>query len=459
MNKIINTYEKITLAIKEYNMLKPSQSVVVGLSGGADSAMLCHFLKYICNVKVIACHINHNLRGEESIRDRDFVSDFCNTHDIECHIYDCDIEKHAKENKLSIELAGRAVRYSIFEELAKSKGDDCKIATAHTLSDSVETVVFNLVRGSGIDGLCGIAPIRGNIIRPLIYCKREDIEDYCEQNDVKYVTDSTNLTTDYTRNKIRHNIITQFKEINPAVLDNVLNMIKTNMQISDFLNQSGEKLYNKLYINDMVLNIKPIISGEYHNAVVSEVIKKFLQVNEISISFELINLIQGMIISSSGKVNVSNNRFIQIKGEQLIVSSLEEKIDYFEFTCEIGEEFVSKTGKKYRVNVAAKNNLENIKKINKILFILPIDYDTIEGILVFRQRKSKDKITLSKRNCSKTIKKLFNEEKITAFERDARFVVSTVKGEDVVAIEAVGVNKKYEVTDKTQNILYIEQIL
>lgn len=461
MNKIIREItKKITLAIDEYDMIKPSQSVVVGFSGGADSAMLCHFLHNFLKADVIACHINHNLRGEESIRDREFVREFCNTNGIECYIYDVDIAQHAKDNKLSIELAGREIRYRYFSDLALKY--NCKIATAHTLSDSVETLIFNLARGSGLEGICGIQPVRNNILRPLIYCKREDIENYCKEYNVPYVTDSTNLTTDYTRNRIRHNIVPELEQINSAAQDHILNTIQMSTQAVDFIKETANNVYEKVLIKDIVhgdvIDLKKLKELNCHVAVSAQLIKKFLENQEISITFELINFIEGMILSCCGKINVGKDKFIEIveQGQKLVVVNAVKDVEYFEDPCVEDTDYLSKTGKNYKIYSIFKNNFEKVINVNKILFILQIDYDTIKGELVFRQRKACDTITLAHRNCTKTIKKLFNEEKVPIRERESRFIVAC--GQKLVGVEGIGVSQEYAVTDKTKKILCIEQI-
>ena len=154
-----------------------------------------------------AVHLNHNIRGQEALRDQRVVEEFCQKLGIECLSYSVDIPALAKEMGIGEEECGRIKRYECFNDA----GCDA-VATAHTLSDSIETMMFNLIRGTGLKGLCGIPAKRDNIIRPLIECTRSEIESYCKDNKIDYVTDSTNLTDDYTRNYIRHNIVSKNQE-------------------------------------------------------------------------------------------------------------------------------------------------------------------------------------------------------------------------------------------------------
>ncbi|MCM1544504.1 MAG: tRNA lysidine(34) synthetase TilS, partial [Ruminococcus sp.] len=169
---------KIISTIEKYDMLTNVKSVVVGVSGGADSICLLHFLSKIrekYGIVLSAVHINHNIRGEEAKRDENFVRCFCNSLGIECHVFSIDVPKLAKDLSLSEEECGRKVRYECFNKINADA-----VAVAHTLSDSIETVIFNLTRGTGLKGVCGIPPVRDNIIRPLIEITRDEVEEYCE---------------------------------------------------------------------------------------------------------------------------------------------------------------------------------------------------------------------------------------------------------------------------------------
>ncbi len=165
------------------------------------------------DLHLIAAHVNHGLRGEEADRDERFVRDFCERNSIVLQVLHADVIATAREKSQGIEECGREVRYSFFRSLC---GPDGRIATAHTLSDSAETVLMNLAKGAGTKGLCGIPPVRGNIVRPLIDITRAEVERYCSCFGLDFVTDSTNLTDGYGRNKLRHHVVPVLQEINPA---------------------------------------------------------------------------------------------------------------------------------------------------------------------------------------------------------------------------------------------------
>lgn len=231
--------EKVRAAIDDYNMLERGDAVVVALSGGADSvSLLCALteLSGELGISVSACHVNHMLRGEESDRDMRFCEELCGRLGAELSVLKTDVRARQKKHE-SIEECARRVRYDFFEQVSEGK----KLATAHSSCDSAETVLLNLLRGTGLKGLCGIPPVRGRIIRPLIYCTRAEVEEFCRSRGQSYVTDSTNLDTDYTRNKLRHNIIPHLLEINGSFYNTVSRMEKSLREDSDFLEGMAEQ--------------------------------------------------------------------------------------------------------------------------------------------------------------------------------------------------------------------------
>lgn len=236
--------ENVLKTIKKYNLIQNGDKIVVGLSGGPDSISLINVLNEIRNEEtyelkfdLIAAHINHNIR-EEAKSDEDFVVKYCKEKNIEIHVLSIDINKKAKEEKKGTEEAGRNARYKFFEEiLIKTKAN--KIATAHTANDNAETVLMNIIRGSGTSGLKGIRPIRENkFIRPLIETTREEIEKYCDEYKLNPRIDKTNFENEYTRNRTRNMLIPFIKEnFNP-------NIIMTINRLSDIINEENEYLDN-----------------------------------------------------------------------------------------------------------------------------------------------------------------------------------------------------------------------
>lgn len=205
--------ESIKQYIKASGIATPPCKIVAGISGGADSIVLADIMQRL-DYEIIAVHCNFHLRGEESMRDETFVRDFCKRRNICLHVENFDTLAYAKANGQSVEMAARELRYSLFERIMK-KNDAAGIFVAHHADDSIETVFLNLLRGTGLKGICGISPVNGNIMRPLLCVGRKDIEAYAKVMHIEYIVDSTNLQNDYMRNKIRNLILPLMEEARP----------------------------------------------------------------------------------------------------------------------------------------------------------------------------------------------------------------------------------------------------
>lgn len=215
-----NIAEKFSRAVSRHKMFEGRKTAVVGFSGGSDSALLVVLMaEALGNRSVLALHVNHMIRGAEADRDEEFCRRFCSERGIPFRCEQVNIPALSKKCGTGIEETARNERYRIFAE-AMQEGYDCT-ATAHNASDNAETVLFNLIRGSGTNGLSGIPPVRDNIIRPLILCTKDEITAECIRCGIPFIFDSTNNDTDYTRNFIRHKLIPLAKEINPAFEDSV----------------------------------------------------------------------------------------------------------------------------------------------------------------------------------------------------------------------------------------------
>lgn len=201
--------------IEQNKLLNPDGKVIVALSGGADSVALLHILLSL-HYECVAAHCNFHLRGEESERDELFVRSLCGEWRVPLHVRQFDTEAYARTNRLSIEMAARDLRYAWFRELAAREQAQA-VAVAHHADDQAETVLMNLVRGAGLRGMCGMPVRNGLVVRPLLCCTRQGIEDYLRTKQIPFVTDSTNTQTDYKRNKFRHIVLPMLEQINPGI--------------------------------------------------------------------------------------------------------------------------------------------------------------------------------------------------------------------------------------------------
>ncbi|MBQ8057887.1 MAG: tRNA lysidine(34) synthetase TilS [Ruminococcus sp.] len=430
---------KLIDALGKYSMLNSGDKVVVALSGGADSVALMHFLnsqKEILGITLYACHLNHNIRGEEAQRDEQFVRDLCEKMGIELFVKSVDVVKIASERKESLELAGRNARYEFFKELSLKLS--AKVATAHTASDNVETVLYNLTRGTAISGLTGIHPVREYIIRPLILCDREDVEDYCKNNHLQFVTDSTNLTDDYTRNNIRHNAVPVLKGVNPELTYAVSRMCDTMTDVKSYLDKISFKEINNCktefgYDAEKLLRLD--------KAVLSNVICTLCKNSGADISYRHVELIVEAL-KNSGCVDLGfSKRAVCKQGVFRIIDSSAcgyEDIQEIPFLKSGVAKYISK---------------EELKNINKKLLTNCVNCDIITHSTVFRTRKEGDTFTLCNRNVTKSLKKLFNELKIPAEKRSELKLVAN--GSNVLWIEGIGVSKQGKVYSNTEGAYLI----
>ena len=421
--------EKILNAVKRFSLLSCGESVTVALSGGADSVSLLFALLQLqkkLGISVSAAHFNHMIRGAEADRDEAFAREFCERLGVPFIAGRGDVPRYAAENKISEEAAARELRYAFLEKT------DGLVATAHTASDNFETVLFNLTRGAALGGLCGIPPKRGKFIRPLLFCTREDVEQYCKENRLDFITDSTNLSDDYTRNNIRHNVIPVLKEINPsaeaAVMRTVLSLSETN----DFITGIADK-----FLSDNIKEGGLCVTSLPHPAAAKAAIRRF---TEIRAGFQPDNAHTDAlynIAQNGGRTSLPLN---------------------FEGICKNGIlKIESISGKKYLFRVKTERRINDLftknEKVNNLLLKNSIACDKIIGKSVLRTRQPGDSIRLAGRGCTKTLKKLFCELAVPEDMRAYIPVIADDKG--VIWIYGVGVADRCAVTKKTKEITVI----
>lgn len=303
--------DKVLETVRFYKMLQSGDNVVVALSGGSDSVTLLHCLKALeaeLGITVCACHVNHNLRGEDSDNDQAYVQRLCEKTETPLRIYSVDVSGTVKKHQ-SIEERARELRYETFRRLSEELG--AKVATAHNACDNAETVLINLLRGTGLKGLCGIPPIRDYLIRPLLGCSKEDILAYCRENRLEYVTDMTNFSTAYTRNKLRIELIPKLLEINPSFIETVRRMTRHLTSDSDFLENMAQEALEEARLGSGVYDADKlkILPQPIFTRAVSMMFKE----KGIEPTALRINGFADIILGGSGKINVGKNKFAVVK--------------------------------------------------------------------------------------------------------------------------------------------------
>ncbi len=455
----MNISDKIYSAIEEFKMLQGTKKILVGVSGGADSICLLHFLNSaakIYDVQVFAVHINHSIRGDEAKRDQIFVRSFCKEIGVPFYLEKVDIPKMSLEMKIGMEECGRNIRYKIFNSIAEKI--DAKIATAHTLSDSIETVFLNMTRGCSINGICGIPAVRGKIIRPLIYLSRDEIENYCRKYNLEYVYDSSNGCKDFNRNRIRLEIIPSLKKINPSFEKCFKRFLDSVSEDKKYL----EDICNEEYVRTVLpnekykYNIRDI--RKLPDCIKGRVIYKILEnlSGEKELENKHVNLLSGMISDNeSGCITLHGGIQICIK-EDILYKKDSKNIDKESISWEyelkdinsltpLGITFIIKVVKKEEFNILAVKNSKNIVGI--------LDYDKVPKGSIFRNRREKDIFTPLNRGITKSIKKLFNELKMPSIDR-YKIPMIAFKNK-VIWIYGVGESELFKVDKNTQNIALI----
>ena len=441
MNETIAGIEgKIDEAVLQWDMLPHGCTVVVGLSGGADSIALTYYLlrhEAAWNLHLVAAHVNHGLRGEEADRDEQFVRSFCAKNGITLRVLHADVSTKAREKSQGIEECGREVRYSFFRSLCGPGG---RIATAHTLSDSAETVLMNLAKGAGPRGLCGIPPVRGNIIRPLIGVTRAEVESYCSCFELNFVTDSTNLMDGFGRNKLRLHAVPVFREINPEFEHAVERTVQILRCDEKYLDELAEKRLNDAALPEGGYRLDFLQKTPC--AVLLRVVAAAAgRVGRSRLSFDQIHSVEEIIRLGSGATMVAGNIRCSVSGKIFTVEKQEKKKNIFWSIPLSSNGMELPDGRRFELCPVDLPNLENQRKINNFLFNNLINYDTIINTGgVVRNRRPGDAYRPAGRGVTKTLKKLFNEAKIPVNERDGRAVLEC--GGKIVWVEGFGVSQE-----------------
>ena len=326
-----NVINEIKNTIQKYNMFNYNDTVVIGVSGGADSVMLLHCLNSIkkeYNLTLLIAHVNHKIRKETAERDALFVENLCKQLDLPFYLKEIDIPKLAKEQGMSEEEMGRKARYDFFAELAGVNG---KIATAHNANDNVETVLMRFIRGTGVKGLSGIPYVRGNIVRPILDITREDIERYIKENNLTHITDETNFENIYTRNKIRLDLIPFIKEnFNPNLINTVNDNVVSYREDSEYFENIVSELFDNKVKKDDCFSISLSCLKENHPSISKRLILKtlnaFLGLEQTCVSADTLNKIYtGINMQTGTTFTVNKDCRIRVSYEDLIFERWEDK--------------------------------------------------------------------------------------------------------------------------------------
>lgn len=437
--------DKVKATVKNGNLIPNGSTVTVALSGGSDSMALLYALNILKNdlgINLRAAHVNHCLRGNDADRDEEFVIRKCNEMNVPIDVLKVDVAKEAAESGESLEECGRRIRYSFFDSL----GDDNIIATAHNLSDKIETFLFNFARGSSLRGLCSIPVKRNNIVRPLIDCTKSEIVDFCNNNNIEFVTDSSNSDVKYNRNRIRHNIIPELQKINSSFEQVAARCIFSVNEDEVYLSSLSEKIVNDAKCRNgyeaSVLANAPVALRK------RAIVKICESAAQVTPEQKFLPLISDLLLNG-GSMQINGG--VKIRVRKGILDFPSESADPEKTEVKNTAVFGNKLIETEIVNITEINNLQNIS--NHGLEFL-VDCDKIIGRIFVRSRESGDKITLKSRNCTKTLKKIFNENSVLPEKRSEIAVFADDVG--VVAVEGIGCDARVCISEKTINVLKIK---
>ncbi len=434
--------------------LPESTPILVGFSGGADSTallfMLCEYGKRF-GANIYAAHINHCIRGAEADRDEDFCKELCNKLGIEFFTLRADVPSIAKNRGESIETAARNVRYEFFGKIMKEQ-DIPLLATAHNANDNLETMLFNLSRGSSLSGMCGIPLTRpcdgGTVIRPILGMTKEEIYTFCEEHSLSYVTDSTNTDTDYTRNKIRANIIPLLCEINEGAVKNSARLAHALRADELCLESMKDMFYEGLCDENSVETEK--INGSPEAISSRVLVSLYKNVSGNTLEYTHIEALRELSRKNVPHSSVTLPLGIEavIENGRIVFQKKLPKKNYEPYSIALveGNNVISQTNCEIIIEYS-----QNTKNIYKNSILTTIDFDKIVGRLYVRERRAGDKLLVG--GMHKSVKKLMCDKKIPLSLRMRLPVICDDNG--IAAIPLLSVRDGLRVNDKTVNKCFV----
>ncbi len=458
--------KKVIDYIKQNKLINKKDRVLIAFSGGPDSVCLLNILneaKEILDIDIGAAHINHMLRGEEAYADEEYVKSFCEERKIPCYVKRVDVNEYAEKNKMSSEMAGRKARYDFFEEILKEKQYN-KIATAHNANDQAETVIFRMIRGSGIEGLGGIRNCRDNkIIRPILCLSREEVEYYIKDKGLSPRIDKTNFEKIYNRNKIRLDILPYIKEnFNKNIIETLNRMALQLQKDNAFLEEEAHKLYDK-YCTDkdeyFIIKKDTFISNE---AIVTRVVRKaFAEYSKQNFDFEMKHVYEiiGLAQKGTGRIiNMPNNIIAEnvygdIYLKRKFCNNCKDEISPVVINKFCIDDYSVKFNKysiKFKV---LENKEEKIENMQKDCFTRYFNFDKIENTITIRTRQNGDKIRPLGMKCNKKLKDIFINMKIP---KELRNQIPIICFDDSIGyIAGYQISEDYKVLSTSKKILKI----
>lgn len=457
-------------------MLTCGDRVIAGVSGGADS--VCLFLMLLelrkkIGFDLIAVHVHHGLRGEAADQDQQFVEALCEQHRIPLEIFRVNLESIAKKRKQSLEEAGRMVRREAFDSVCKKYGGN-KIALAHHQNDNAETLLWNLSRGTGLDGLGGIRPVNGKFIRPLLCMNRKEIEEYLAKRKQSYCIDETNAGTDYTRNKLRHLVLPILEEqVNSAAVRHMNETMEQIWELQEYMQEQVEDAYQECvqehFEKACWIQIQQKSFETFPELIKKMVIRKGMEQvggkkrdlshKHVDVMMELMNKQVGRTLDLPYEMHAKRNyEGIRLEKQRTYSFGEEKKAEIMQ-ECMVelnipGETILADRNLKLRCKILEKPKNLSIKDIPQKIYTKWFDYGIIKSSLYIRTRQAGDIIVIDEKGHQKKLKNWFVDEKIPKEVRDSQLLLA--ENNEILWVLGHRMSQAYQVKQSTKWILQIE---
>jgi len=462
---------KVSLWAAENNVLKAGTLVLVGVSGGADSVCLLHVLYSLGKINgfsVTAVHMNHMLRAEESMQDEEFVQNICEQWGIPLKIYRRDVKAYSSEKRCSLEEAGRILRYDLFHEV-RNELNAQYIAVAHHKEDQAETVFLNLLRGSGINGICGMEEIQGCIIRPLLKTEKNEIYEYLSCNNLKFRTDSSNFNNVYIRNVIRNRIFPEIvRQTGIPVTHSLVRTAGILKADRDFLERLAEENYKSIMISksensieldrNKLTGLDCAISGRIIRIAWEAVTgsRKCLESKHVKAALEL-----AAKTGQNKEIDFPQRIVFKAEYERVYIMKKEETEASVPLYIKVqvpSDIFLKERNIKAVFRVFSVNEYEkkfgSFEKTGEKSLVQIFDYDTITEGINIRYRLPGDIFAPYGGPGKKKLKDFFIDKKVPRHKRDEMLLVAA--GREIIWVVGLRTSEKHKVTRFTKNILYVE---
>jgi tRNA(Ile)-lysidine synthase len=436
--------------IKQHHLFQPKDKLLLAISGGVDSVVLCE-LCHQAKFDFTIAHCNFQLRGEESDRDEQFVRDLATKYKVEIFVQQFDTTTEAAKHKTSIEETARNLRYTWFDSILKElsspspsgEGFRVRLLTGHHANDNIETVLMNFFRGTGVKGVRGVLPKQGNIIRPLLFAKRNEIENFAKENNLPFVTDSTNAQNNYTRNYFRNELIPGIQKVFPQAEENVLQNIERFTDVEVLYNQAIDLHKTKLCEvkgNEVHIPVLKLAKAKPLHTILYEIVKEY------DFTAAQVNDIEKLITAESGKYIQSSTHRILRNRKWLIISPLQNQI--------ASNIVIEKNDKKIHFeNGRLEFEVSQKLTIHHSPLTIQLDANKISYPLLLRKWKQGDYFYPLGMKHKKKLSRFFIDNKLSITDKEKVWVIESNK--KILWVIGLRIDDRFKITENTKEVLEI----